>query len=470
MAQSKSLNNVSKLRDIADVTEPRFGAVAGGDLYAAIVAAIAADVAVLHIPAGSWTLSAGITLNRAIRIEGDGSCNDNGTAGVATTKISYSGAGIAITLDGTGANGKENIHLSDFSLFGTSAATGGILVGVTTNVSKCSMRNVHVTGFTKVNAYGVCFQKCYLSLFENLYAQENYNGFLIGVAACSNTTLTFNNCISRSNYHLGWSIRQITNGLFNLCAAESNDNNGLAIQALGGGDVVDSLTFINWHSESNLGDAHSYGNLGNATIYITGGATRIRMIGGYVSDLAGAVKALDLDNVNNSKFGGFSYAGASESSGFMTVSVNTSNCVYEATDPAIPETYITGYAPARISLLVNGASSTYTPTLTNTTNVSASTARLCNVMRVGNMVTVSGLCDVTPTAAGPTATNLGMSIPYASSFTTGFEAGGAGSTDTTVSDSIGISADTANDAVDLTWRATSTAAQTCYFQFSYRIV
>lgn len=53
----------------------------------------------------------------------------------------------------------------------------------------------------------------------------------------------------------------------------------------------------------------------------------------------------------------------------------------------------------------------YTPTLTNTTNVSASTARECMWTRVGNTVTVAGRVEVTPTAAADTLTVIELTLP-----------------------------------------------------------
>src|SRR5439155_66361 len=46
------------------------------------------------------------------------------------------------------------------------------------------------------------------------------------------------------------------------------------------------------------------------------------------------------------------------------------------------------------------ASGTYTPTLTNSVNVAASTAYTCQYLRVGSVVTVSGQMDIDPTGAG----------------------------------------------------------------------
>src|SRR6185369_11101538 len=70
------------------------------------------------------------------------------------------------------------------------------------------------------------------------------------------------------------------------------------------------------------------------------------------------------------------------------------------------------------------ASGTYTPTLTNGTNVAASTARKCQWIRVGNVVLVSGQLDVDTTSTG--ASELGISLPIASNLATAFDLAGSG--------------------------------------------
>ena len=62
------------------------------------------------------------------------------------------------------------------------------------------------------------------------------------------------------------------------------------------------------------------------------------------------------------------------------------------------------------------ASGTYTPTLTNVTNVAASTSAKAQWMRVGNVVTVSGQVQIDATAA-TAYTQLGISLPIASNLT-----------------------------------------------------
>lgn len=60
-------------------------------------------------------------------------------------------------------------------------------------------------------------------------------------------------------------------------------------------------------------------------------------------------------------------------------------------------------------------SGTFTPTLTNTTNITGSTAYGAQYMRVGSVVTVSGKVDIDPTTTA-TVSELRMTIPVASSF------------------------------------------------------
>jgi len=115
----------------------------------------------------------------------------------------------------------------------------------------------------------------------------------------------------------------------------------------------------------------------------------------------------------------------------------------------------------------NVFSGTYTPTLTNTTNVAASTAYVTQYMRVGNVVTVSGGVSVDPTTTGSTV--LGISLPIASNFTTTEQASGT-SVDNTLLQFARLYADTTNDRLTFQFNATDTANRTWSFTFTYRIV
>lgn len=113
------------------------------------------------------------------------------------------------------------------------------------------------------------------------------------------------------------------------------------------------------------------------------------------------------------------------------------------------------------------ASGVYTPTLSNSTNVAASTPYQCQYLRVGSVVTVSGRVDIDPTATGNTI--LYMSLPIASNIGTVEDIGGCFN-GTTTQTSGGIYGDTAGDLAIFRYEAVSTANIGLHFIFQYRII
>lgn len=114
------------------------------------------------------------------------------------------------------------------------------------------------------------------------------------------------------------------------------------------------------------------------------------------------------------------------------------------------------------------ADGTYTPTLTNVTNVAASTAYQAQYLRVGATVTVSGRVDVDPTATG--ACELGITIPIASNFGAVEDCAGTGCMVAIAQESAGILADITNDRVSMQWVATDITNQAMYFTFTYQVI
>jgi hypothetical protein len=114
------------------------------------------------------------------------------------------------------------------------------------------------------------------------------------------------------------------------------------------------------------------------------------------------------------------------------------------------------------------AAGTYTPTLTNVTNVAASTAYQCQYMRVGATITVSGRVDVDPTAAA--ATELGVSLPVASNFGASEDLAGVGALAATSTENTIILGDTTNDRASIQWVATDLANTAMYFTFTYQVI
>lgn len=110
---------------------------------------------------------------------------------------------------------------------------------------------------------------------------------------------------------------------------------------------------------------------------------------------------------------------------------------------------------------------TYTPTLTNTANIAASTAFECQYLRVGATVTVSGIVNIDPTNTAA-FTNLKMSLPVASNFGATSDLAGV-ATMTTAYGS--FQADATNDLASLTFTSDGTAANATWaFTFTYQVI
>lgn len=118
----------------------------------------------------------------------------------------------------------------------------------------------------------------------------------------------------------------------------------------------------------------------------------------------------------------------------------------------------------------NVFSGTYTPTLTNTTNVAASTAYICQYMRVGNVVTVSGQVAIDATATGLIV--LEMSLPVASNFSQTRQAGGTFSAYTTgtAKEQGCISAQSTNDTLEFRAVVTEVANLSYFFSATYQVL
>jgi hypothetical protein len=121
----------------------------------------------------------------------------------------------------------------------------------------------------------------------------------------------------------------------------------------------------------------------------------------------------------------------------------------------------------KIESLPTLASGTYTPTLTNQTNVAASTTYAANYMRVGGVVTVSGKVDVDPTAAGQT--QLGISLPIASAVSAEEKVAGSSAARGIAGQSAAVLGDVANDRATMEWVTVDFSNQSMFFEFTYTI-
>lgn len=129
--------------------------------------------------------------------------------------------------------------------------------------------------------------------------------------------------------------------------------------------------------------------------------------------------------------------------------------------------HLTNAELAALNAVPTLASGTYTPTLTNVTNVAASANSAAQYLRVGSMVTVSGAVTIDPTAAGSTV--LDISVPIASNFASVGQLAGTGNAPA-VNETAGIFANITDDRARLQFTAVATGNNVWYFHFTYRII
>lgn len=117
----------------------------------------------------------------------------------------------------------------------------------------------------------------------------------------------------------------------------------------------------------------------------------------------------------------------------------------------------------------------YTPTLTNTLNIAASTENEVWATRNWNVVSMGGTFIADPTSAN-TQTELGMSLApgLTSNFTSSTEAAGTFNTSIVAlsiqTDNGPVLSDSVNDRLNFRWYPASTANNTYFFNASYKIL
>lgn len=116
------------------------------------------------------------------------------------------------------------------------------------------------------------------------------------------------------------------------------------------------------------------------------------------------------------------------------------------------------------------ASGTYTPTLTNVTNVDSSISSVAQWMRVGSTVTVSGRVDIDPTVGGSTLTRIDLSLPVASNLGAATNLCGAGGTFQTPITTALITGDTVNDRASFQFYSNGTASIACAYTYTYTVI
>lgn len=110
----------------------------------------------------------------------------------------------------------------------------------------------------------------------------------------------------------------------------------------------------------------------------------------------------------------------------------------------------------------------YTPTLTNVSNITSSTAYECFVLRNGLVYHVSGKVDID--LAGNGVYELGISLPVPSNFTDTGQCVGVGIGAVSPTDVLYIKADITNNRASLNGDDNDAGVHTHYFTFTYELL
>ncbi len=121
-------------------------------------------------------------------------------------------------------------------------------------------------------------------------------------------------------------------------------------------------------------------------------------------------------------------------------------------------------------ILTLPTSGTYQPVATLTTNIAAITPFLAQFIRVGSVVTVSGLISVTFTAAAPTASTFELSLPVPSNIGAITDLAGAFTSDPSGVTPDNLTGNIANNTANFNMGAVAVGPDLISYTFTYRII
>jgi hypothetical protein len=242
---------------VVNITDPRWGAVAGGSASAnatALAAAITyanANNLDLFIPKGVFAYDgAGLTFTTSTTT-GHGSIYGVGPG----SALDYQGTGVALSMADNTGSGRYAPYLHDFRIT-TSAGTptGGLHIGTGTYYGSVNGDRVYVDGFDAVNAFGLKASKVVSSHFTDSSFWANYDGITTDNTLDSwPTTLTFSASRFWGNDRHGVNLRGGFGIIFDEnCVFESNQHAGVYGRGGTSGDVpLRKIVIMDSHFEDN---------------------------------------------------------------------------------------------------------------------------------------------------------------------------------------------------------------------------
>jgi hypothetical protein len=157
------------------------------------------------------------------------------------------------------------------------------------------------------------------------------------------------------------------------------------------------------------------------------------------------------------------------SNGQIPIGNGTDYTVANITSTGGSITVTNGSGTIDISTTKTLTDGTYTPTLTNVTNIAGSTAYVTGYYRIGNSVTVFGKVDINPTLSAATASEIAISLPVASDLAQEEDLGGVAVSDSLASETARIKGDATNNRASIVFKSISVSNDSYSFEFSYQV-
>jgi hypothetical protein len=351
---------------------------------------------------------------------------------------------------------------STLSVTGTANVTGNVTLG------DASTDTVTVNGYMGVGGapssfFGLTVSSTALTGTN----QVGFNSQITGTSAATNGVFAF-----RARPQTA--AASFTVGLVvGLLALDTGKGAGSTITDQHGVRVEDQTQGTNNYGITSLVSSGT----NKFNIYASG--TAANYFAGQAQFANGSVGTPSISNINDTNTGIFFPSAdqvAITTGGTQRAVVDASGNVGIGTSsPACVLDVVGGIKTSRTAVTAPAAtdgnvfSGTYTPSLTNTTNIASSTAAVCQYMRVGNVVTVSGTVTIDPTATGRIV--MGLSLPIASALTAANECGGTFASAGTTTVNVGsVAGDATNDRATFDGVVADAASRVYGFSFTYSVI
>lgn len=442
---------------VANVQE--YGAVPDGstDSSSAFQAAVDASKYVF-IPVGSYVCTSAVTLSAGAHVSGAGYLNSIVTFTAATKGFVWEPSVLT----------EGDIYLSDFAIKGTASALDLVSFKLVTvgRIERMSVRNTS-KNCIKLDDSSInwAIRDCKIEDFtENgIYLKNAAN-----VIEIANIDFTQNSIFGDN------AVLIEDSGIVEINGANVNGNSQ-AIQLLGlAGDTAGSIALRGCYIEGTTASAvyaYADGNtLPDGTTQSGNVALNDIIIENCALHTSNSI-AVDLNNGDAHR--GIRIHNISSDTipngGFMFDPGTTVDWDYTGGDDlsGVPADNIVGSSFNDLREARWTIHKTYTPTLTNITNVDANTAYECQYSYVQGSVVVSGRVDIDPTAAA--ATQIDISLPLASGFTTAQQLSGTAVCRDAFQAGV-VFANATNDRARLEFIASDTSNREWRFIFQYQII